>query len=280
MAKKLTVITQRRRRPKTNPASEATLAPFGEQYHLKAIARALDVLECFDDGQTVLNLREISSKVELPESSLFRILMTLKGQGYLLQNEDGSYRLPDKLLYGRIYERAEQFRRALRPYLRRLAVRFDETASLAYHFGDQVRVLDAVETFQEIRMTNHPGRVLPPHCSSLGKAVAAFQEPAVIERMLQVYGLYRRTEFTIVDRQVLAEEFAKIRLQGYAFDRQETILGGICIGAPITTEDKRVRGAISISTPLLRMTAAREIEITQTIAETAVEASRALCSAG
>jgi IclR family acetate operon transcriptional repressor len=263
------VALQRRRKPKASSRSATHSGLRGDQYQLKAITRALDVLECFSDEQTALNLKDIAKQVDSPESSLFRILLTLKSQGYLLQNEDGSYRLPDKLLYGRVYERAERIRQALRPRLQALATRFDETASVAYRYGDQVRVLDTVETFHEIRMTNRPGRVLPPHCSSLGKAIAAFQESALAERMLEIYGLYRRTEHTIVDRQTLFDEFATIRERGYAFDRQETILGGICIGVPIIISGARVTAAISVSTPLVRMTAAREKEIAETLVETA-----------
>jgi DNA-binding IclR family transcriptional regulator len=251
-----------------------------DQYQLKAITRGLEVLECFSDEQTTLNLREIAKQVSSPESSLFRILLTLKSHGYLLQNEDGSYRLPDKLLYGRVYERAERFRLALRPHLHTLARRFDETATVAYRFVDQVRVLDTVETFHEIRMTNRPGRVLPPHCSSLGKAIAAFQEPALAERMLEIYGLYRRTEYTIVDRRSLFEEYATIRGRGYAFDRQETILGGICIGAPILDSGGRVIAAISVSSPMVRMTPSREEEIAETLVDTAKKVAGSLRTKG
>jgi DNA-binding IclR family transcriptional regulator len=251
-----------------------------DQYQLKAITRGLEVLECFSDEQTTLNLREIAKQVSSPESSLFRILLTLKSHGYLLQNEDGSYRLPDKLLYGRVYERAERFRLALRPHLHTLARRFDETATVAYRFVDQVRVLDTVETFHEIRMTNRPGRVLPPHCSSLGKAIAAFQEPALAEHMLEIYGLYRRTEYTIVDRRILFEEYATIRGRGYAFDRQETILGGICIGAPIQDSGGRVIAAISVSSPLVRMTPSREEEIAETLVDAAAKVADSLKTKG
>jgi IclR family acetate operon transcriptional repressor len=248
----------------------------GEQYQLKALARALEVLDCFEDGETTLNLKEISALIDLPESSLFRILLTLKSQGYLLQNADGSYRLPDKLLFGRLQERAERCRAVVRPHLSALASRFDETASLAFLFGDQIRVLDVLETFHEVRMTNRPGRVLPPHCSSLGKVITAFQEQALIERMLEVYGLVRRTEYTIVDRRALMEEYATIRSQGYAFDHQETVLGGICIAAPISERNGRVVAGISVSTPLVRMTPEREAEIRNTLMETARQASRDL----
>ncbi len=261
--------TQRRRRPegKTNPRGA---------YHLRAIARALDVLDCFTDAVPNLSLKDIAESLRLPKSSLFRILLTLESKGYLLQNPDGSYSLPPKLLLGRVSDRAERARRVVRPFLQQIASRFDETASLAYLYGDRIQALDTVETFQEVRMTNRPGRVLPPHCSSLGKAIAAFQEPVAIDRILEAYGLCRRTSNTVVDRQALLAEFASIRARGYAVDREESVLGGICIGAAIRLDGSRVLSALSVSTPLIRMTPERESDITQAVLETARAAAAAL----
>src|ERR1700730_17057293 len=172
-------IAQRRRRPKDKID--------GEGAAVRAIARALDVLDCFTDEAPELSLKDIGEAVQLPESSLFRILLTLESKGYLIQNPDGTYRLPPKLLWGKVYDRAERLRSIIRPYLQALVRRFDETASLAYLYGDRIQALDTVETFHEVRITNKPGRVLPPHCSSLGKAIAAFQEPAAIDRVLEAY---------------------------------------------------------------------------------------------
>jgi len=267
--RKKTVVLQRRRRPKHAPAGPGHARGSGEQYHQKAIARALDVLECFTDESPDLNLKDIARLVELPESSLFRILLTLENRGYLTQNSDGSYSLPPKLLLGRLQERAERLRQLVRPFLQKLASRSDETASTAYLFRDHILALDTVDTFHEIRMTNKPGRVLPPHCSSLGKAITAFQEPPLIDRLLENYGLYRRTEKTIVDRQALLSELQEIRRRGFAVDREETVTGGVCIGAPITVDGMHVSAALSVSTPLVRMTAAREQEITEAVVQTA-----------
>jgi DNA-binding IclR family transcriptional regulator len=247
---------------------------------LKAITRALDVLECFSDARPYLSLKEIGHFVELPESSLFRILLTLESRGYLTQNGDGSYCLPAKLLFGKLYDRAERAREIVRPQLQHLASRFDETASLAYLFGDRIQVLDTVETFHEIRMTNKPGRVLPPHCSSMGKVITAFQEPALVSRILEIYGPYRRTEKTVVDRQALLAEFEEIRKRGYAVDREETVLGGVCIGAAIAIERAPVSLALSLSTPIVRMTPGREQEIIAGVLETARLAALDLRSAG
>lgn len=266
-----TVRPSRRRRPKAGAA---------EQYHLRAIERALDVLDAFTDERPELTLRDLSELVRVPESSLFRTLLTLKSRGYLMQKADGAYLLPPKLLYGRVYERAERLRERMRPYLQKLAWRFDETASLAYLFGDRIQVLDTVETFQEVRLTNKPGRVLPPNCSSLGKAITAHQPRELMDRILEVYGLHRRTERTIVDRQALLVEFEEIRRRGYAVDREESVTGGMCIGAPVTLDGRHVVASISMSVPMVRMTREREEEIARAVVETAREAARALALPG
>jgi DNA-binding IclR family transcriptional regulator len=260
---------QRRRRPKTGIAGLKGEADLAEQYYSKSIGRALDVLECFSDERPFLSLKEIGRLVRLPEPSLFRILLTLESRGYLNRNADGSYGLSRKLLFGKLLERAERLMRLVRPELQKLASRFNETASLAYLFEDRIQALDTVETFHEVRVSNKPGRVIPPHCSALGKAITAFQDQALMDRILEVYGLTRRTENTIVDRQALLAEFESIRVRGYSTDREESVAGGICIGAPIRVGDGRVVAALSVSTPKVRMTPDREQEVIQAVMESA-----------
>jgi IclR family acetate operon transcriptional repressor len=64
-------------------------------------------------------------------------------------------------------------------------------------------------------------------------------------------------------------EFERIRAQGYAFDREESVIGGICIGAAITLDSSSVTAALSVSTPLPRMTQERELEITRAVLDVA-----------
>ncbi len=260
---------RRRRRPKAAKKTEIHAA--GQAYHSKAIGRALDVLECFEDEQTSLSLMEISQQIGLPESSLFRVLLTLESRGYLRQNADGSYRLTLRVLYGKARERSDIIRELMRPYLRTLASQFNETASLGHVVEDRIHVLDSINALHEMRIINLPGRVLPPHCSSLGKSITAFQQPELIDRILEVYGLYRRTPQTIIDRQAVMREYELVRLNGYAMDREEATEGGICIGVPIRLDGSTVRSAISVSAPSSRMTAEREKEILEGLLSTANE---------
>lgn len=257
----------RRRIPKWALQS-ATDAASSEQYYLRSIGRALEVLDCFD-GKAALALKDIGAQTGLPESTLFRVLLTLEKHGYLQQAVDGTYQLAPKLRFGWLIEQANQLRAKARPELERLANHFNETASVAYLYEDRIHVLDSVETFHEIRMSNRIGRVLPPHCSAMGKAITAFQEQALADQILEIYGLSRRTEHTITDRSRLFEQFAEIRRTGIAADREESILGGICYSAAIRHEGKPVVAALSLSTPIIRMTPERDEATRKAVLEAA-----------
>jgi DNA-binding IclR family transcriptional regulator len=263
--------TTRRRIPKWALHSNDSAA--NEQYYLRSIGRALEVLDCFD-GKAPLALKEICISTGLPESTLFRVLLTLEKHGYLKQAVDGTYQLAPKLRFGWLIEQANVLRDKVHPELERLAQRFNETASMAYLYDDRIHVLDSIETFHEIRISNRIGRVLPPHCSALGKAITAFQDRALAEQIVEVYGLSRRTEFTITDRARLFDEFALIRSTGVACDRQESILGGICYSAALRPAEGPVIAAISLSTPIVRMTPEREEETRKAVLEAAMRASQ------
>ena len=261
----------RRRIPKWALQS-GTDASANEQYYLRSIGRALDVMDCFD-GTAPLSLKEISASTGLPESTLFRVLLTLEKHGYLEQAVDGTYQLAPKLRFGWLVEEANALKVKARPELERLANQFNETASIAYLYDDRIHVLDSIETFHEIRMSNRIGRVLPPHCSAMGKAITAFQNRTLADRILEVYGLYRRTEHTITDRARLFAEFDQVRQTGVACDREESILGGICYGAAIRNGSQQVVAALSLSTPVVRVTPAREEETRKAVLQAAARVS-------
>lgn len=231
-----------------------------DAYYLRSIGRALEVLNCFD-GQTPLSLKEIAARLSLPASTLFRVLRTLEKHEYLRQSRDGTYQLSQRLIFGWLVGAADRVREIARPELERIVNAFNETASLAYLFDDRIHVLDCIEDFHEIRMTNKIGRVLPPHCSALGKAITAFQDRELADRLLEVYGLTPRTEKTITDRHKLFAEFEQVRKSGIACDREESIRGGICFAAAVCVDAKPVTSSISLSTPTIRMDSKRELEI-------------------
>jgi DNA-binding IclR family transcriptional regulator len=244
-----------------------------ERYQSKAICRALDVLESFADDQARYGLKELAARIHMPMSSLFRVLATLETRGYIAQLGNGSYRLTPRVVHGKLREQADRLTELAHPFLHQLAGRFNETASLALLFENRIQVLDSVNAFHAVRVINTPGRVLPPHCSSLGKAITAFQPQPLLDQILEVQGLYPRTAHSLRDRGAVLAELGRVRESGYAADREEASEGGICFGVPIRSADGRVRAAVSVSSVASRMTAERERDIIQELLKTARELS-------
>jgi DNA-binding IclR family transcriptional regulator len=94
--------------------------------------------------------------------------------------------------------------------------------------------------------------------------------------MLEAYGLTKRTEHSIVDRQALRLELERVQKEGIAFDREESMLGGICIGAPIRVSSGHIVAAISVSTPIQRIPRERERLIQQAVLSAAQSISASL----
>jgi DNA-binding IclR family transcriptional regulator len=269
----------RRRRTKLSANSKASneiSAP--PEHYSKSIGRAIQILEYFTDPESSLSMTEIAKLSDIPEASLFRILSTLEHHRYLSRNVDGSYSLTSKVMFGTLYEHAEEVRQKIHPLLVNLNHRFDETVSLAYMFGDKIQVIDVLEGFKEIRATNTRGKLLPPHCSSMAKAITAYQPRERLDRIIQAYGLVRFTEKTIVDRLSLNAEYEKIRRNGWSVEREESSAGICCFGAPIFNEKHHAVAAISVMCPLNRVTPELEKEIIAELLDTVQSASQLLQS--
>src|SRR5690606_18422404 len=88
----------------------------------------------------------------------------------------------------------------------------------------------------------------PAHCTSVGKAILAFQPDEVLQRVIGA-GLRRFTETTITEPAALAEELRLTRQRGYAIDNGEHQPGLRCVGAPIHNQAGAVFAAISVSAP-------------------------------
>ena len=121
---------------------------------------------------------------------------------------------------------------------------------------------------------NVVGHIVPPYASSLGKSITAFQPPERRDKLLRSLGVYQYTQHTITDRSKIAHEFDLVRQQKFAFDREETIIDGMCFGVPIFSATGEVTSAISTSLPKTRLRGPdQEQALLQALTRTAAEVS-------
>jgi IclR family acetate operon transcriptional repressor len=228
-------------------------SPDGKRYVSRAVAKALVLLEVLGKSRQSVPLTELAAAVKLTKTSAYRLLFTLEDAGYVKRDLEGRYCLRSQARSGVRDKQVARLLEVASPHMRDLVRELRETTGLAALFDNHIEAIAVVESPQLMRMGNTVGRILQPHASSLGKCITAFQSESRREHLVHSYGVTSYTPNTITDETVLAEEFARIREQGYATDRGETCLDGYCFGAPIRDGDGEVIAAISISIPRTRL---------------------------
>ena len=223
-----------------------------DPYFSRSVSKAFEVLNLLSDSQDALSVSEIAGRVDLTKSFAFRLLRTLESLEHVSRSPDGRFVIAERS-YTASPHLATRLRSAAREPMRELNRRFQETVSLAALFENRIEVIEVFDSPHLMRMTNIVGRILPPHASSLGKVITAYQPESDQRRLIRNYGLLQITSFSITDEDLLFQEFARIREHGYGCDAQESILGAECFGAPIRLGAARVIGALSLSMPKSRM---------------------------
>ncbi len=222
-----------------------------DRYFSRSIGNALRVLELLQESRVPLSLAEISRQTRLPKSSAFRILRTLEIAGYI-QRVDGDRFcvMPGSGL--RLNRKMKEVVEVSQPWMKHLSQEFRETITLACLLDHHIEVAAVIDSPQRVSMGNAIGNLIPPHASSLGKCIAAYQPDARREKLLRSFSLARFTPNTIIEEVALGKHLDLVRTQGYATDNEESAPGGCCVGAPIFSRDAQVVAAISISVPTTR----------------------------
>jgi DNA-binding IclR family transcriptional regulator len=194
-------------------------------------ARVLETLAAAPDG---LNLTELGAATGLPRGTLHRLVGSLREVGYVAPRGGRKiYGLGPRLMRLLHLGAAPASISALaRPLLADLAARFGETAYLAKLTGHRVEsvVMAAPDTGGQTFV--QPGRVMPMHASSSGKAIFAFQDDALVDAAL-AEPRRRFTENTVVEEAAVRADLARVRRQGYAVCVNELDPGVASYACPV-----------------------------------------------
>lgn len=229
---------------------------------VQALDRALDLLEQLAHHPRGLALGTLASRSGLHKSTTHRLLHTLAQRGYVLQSEDGVYRLGLRLLQlsSSLLEGID-LRAEARPVLQELLDRTNEVVHLVVMEQGEMVYIDKLEGTQTVRMHSSVGKRVPAHCTAVGKSILAHLPEPELDRLLAEKGLPRHTPRTITDPEELRRHLRQVREAGYALDLEENEQGIVCVAAPVSNHHGQVVAAISISAPAMRMGGGRIEEL-------------------
>lgn len=198
-----------------------------------------------------LTYSEILAALDLPKSSVHRILKDLGDLGYLTFNPEtkryfGSLRLA---ALGAEVMSHFQLRDHIRPHLLELHRLTEHTTNFGILDGIQGVFVDKIESKDfGIKLISEVGKTFPLYCTGLGKALLAFSSKDTLEKII-TSPLEAMTEKTITDPKAFIRELGHIREQGYAVDDEEITRGIICTAAPVFGVNGKLVGAVSITFP-------------------------------
>ncbi|MGW0711797.1 IclR family transcriptional regulator [Streptomyces sp. NPDC002643] len=253
--------------------TEAAGGGGGGVREVKSAARTLDLLELLAArGDRPARLQELADALQVPRSSMYALLQTLIGRGWVRTDTTGSlYGIGIRaLLTGTSYLDSDPRVRAVRPYLDEASEALGETIHLARLDGMNVAYLATRESHEYLRTISRVGRRLPAHAGALGKALLAERPDTALPE-----GPYESlTPNTHTTKESLITDLTTIRARGYSIDREEGVPGIIGFGFALHY-DTPPQDAISCSVPLARLTPDHERRIVEVMGEvrTKIEAT-------
>ena len=214
---------------------------------IQSVARAMDILNCFR-CESELGISELSAEMGLNKSTIYGLVNTLTGYGFLEQDENTKkYRLGMTLYeLGTIALARVDIRSEAKKYAAPLLRKYPATVHVATHSAGAVIYLDKLNRDDVFIQTSSIGVRVPMYCTGVGKAMLAFLPESYFEQYIS-FPLEKQTANTITERAALLQELAAVRETGLAYDREEIEPGVSCIAAPVFQRDGSPDMAVSIS---------------------------------
>ena len=201
-----------------------------------SLVRGLLVLECFSPHKDSYTLAGLSRLVDIPKSSLYRVVKTLSEMNYLRYDDQSKrYYLGTRVLsLGFSVLQSMELREIARPYLEKLSRECNKTVNLAILDKHEMVYVERVRV-PGIRAFNISiGNRIPVWSTAVGKAVLAHLEPAKLKALLKQ--LRELPEFKVGENRLI-KALDQVRRDGFALNDQEFLRGIRAVAVPIFSPD-------------------------------------------
>lgn len=209
------------------------------------------ILDAFGPLDADLSLAQLVDRTGVAKASVHRICQDLVDWG-LLERSDRRYQLGLRLFeLGQHVPRQRVLRRAALPVMDDLLRATQETVHLAVRDGLQVLYIDKLAPTRHEVLASRVGGRMPLHCTATGKALLANSSPDIVNDVMSA-GLARLTRHTITQRAALHRELTRIKEDGFAVEREESVLGNLGVAVAVLDAEGETVGALSITAPTFR----------------------------
>ena len=249
-----------------------------EAYGVRAVERAVRLLEALAEADGPQTLSELAVRAELSVPTAFRLMRTLQQRGLVTSQAPGSR----YALGYRILELAHALLGQLdvvgiaRPVLNATRGRVNETTALVVQVGDHWVPIASAEATHSLRRVFDVGERTPLYADSTGKVFLAAMSDEELEAYLARTELVAFSDTTLTDPEQIRRQVDEIRAAGVAVSVNERGFGGAAAAAPVRGHDGRLVAVLIVAAPASRFTGELQQECIRAVLDAADEISRAL----
>jgi IclR family acetate operon transcriptional repressor len=226
------------------------------EHKLGVTARSFAILEHVAGSRAPVDVLDIIASLKLPKATAYRLVDWFVTQGYLSREPARRRLIIGPKLTNLAFGALSSSMRHDTPHvvLQRLVHTLNETCNIGTLLNGEVVYLDRVEADHwPLRLHYTVGSRVPLHCSAIGKLFLALAASPRRRRLLQSMELRRFTDSTITDSARLETELRQIRKEQVSFDREEYLVGVVCMAVPVIGKNGEMLAALAIQAPQARM---------------------------
>ena len=246
---------------------------------MNSYEKVLQILLTFTPENRPLRTVEISNQLGINNATVNRILITLKNNHFVVQDEKTRrYRLgPSAALLGRSVKQSLKGRLVsiAKPYLEELRDKVSETVHLEALHDEKIFLVYSAKGLRQVIVTPHVGDRMDINSNAGAKAIMAFCPKEIIEQHLAA-PMKVFTTRTITDPGILRREYEEIRTTGFAYDNEEHDDDVSAVAAPIFNHEGQIAAAVVIIAPSFRMKGSIESGSLELLKDTATDISNRL----
>jgi DNA-binding IclR family transcriptional regulator len=239
---------------------------------IQVVARVAAVLRALNGAVDGLSLSELANRVDLPRSTVHRLVVALREEGLVASSASGRTRLGPELIRLAAASRRD-LGRELRPYMEQIYAELNETVDLAVLDGARLRFIDQIAASHPLRAVSAVGETFPLYCTPNGRALLAELPPDERRRLIG-RKLKRYTPHTVTDPARVLREVEEIARTGVAITRNE-LTDGISAAAVAIRDAFGELATIAVPIPSQRFVG-REAEVCAVLLRVRLQANAAL----
>lgn len=223
---------------------------------MKSGERLLQLLLDIAQSERPVTAKELAQRMELPVSTMYRHLSTLRASGLVRELGNGLYAIgPRSVQLASNFHRNFDLVGACISEMWQLANQTGETVALVVPMGHQAVCAEAIMGPQALRHTFTFRTVLPLVQGASARVLLPYLSHQLVQEVMIEAG------FSDIQQEALWNEIAAIKQRGFVVQESEVEPGIWVIGVPIFSYQGDLEGALTVLVPASRNHASKRERI-------------------